>query len=75
MLGRWFLMPNKWISATPTQTAHQVITTNEQYDPTQVLKTIFEQLDKVSPDHRNMDERIAEKSISLGRRLGRNLYK
>ncbi|MEE1562329.1 MAG: hypothetical protein V1253_03845, partial [Alphaproteobacteria bacterium] len=60
---------------TQTERADQVITTNEQFDPTPVLKTIFEQIDKPSPDRRTMYERIGEKSISLGRRLGRKLDK
>jgi len=62
-------MHNKWISSTPTQTAHQIITTNEQFDPTPVLKTIFEQLEKPFPDRRSLDDRILEKSASIARRL------
>ena len=39
------------------------------------LKTIFEQIDKPSLDHRWLDDRIMVKSISLGRRLHREFTK
>jgi len=62
-------MHNKWISSTPTQTAPTLVVANQQFDPTPVIKTIFEQLEKPFPDRRSLDDRILEKSASIARRL------
>ena len=70
-------MHRKWISPEPSQTAKSHISSSEDYeceiqsDSRAVLKTIFEQLDKPSPDKRPKESRIIQKSISLGQRLGR----
>jgi len=57
------------MAPTPQTTFHHDISTNEHFDPKPVLKTLYEQLGKTSPDGRSLVERIMEKSISLGGRL------
>jgi len=62
-------MHKKWTTPTPITRQEHPLTTNEQFNPTPVLKTIFEQLDKTSPDRRSLDERMLEKATSLVQRL------
>ena len=62
-------MHKKWTTPTPITRQEHPLTTNEQFDPVPVLKTIYEQLNKSSPDRRSLDDRILEKSASLARRL------
>ena len=62
-------MHRKWTTARPQQTTPQLVITNEQFEDRPVLKTIFKQLEKTSPDRRSAKDRIAEKSKSLAERL------
>ena len=62
-------MHRKWTTARPRHTTPQLVITNEQFEDRPVLKTIFEQLGKPTPDRRSAEDRIAEKSKSLAERL------
>ena len=62
-------MHRKWTTARPRQITPQLVITNEQFEFKPVLKTIFEQLEKPSPDRRSAEDRIAEKAKSLAERL------
>ncbi len=62
-------MQGKSTSPTAKRIALTPVVANEQFDPTPVLKTIFEQLEKRTPDPRGLDERIMEKSASIAKRL------